>query len=115
MELEIKTSKTVEHIVGSTKRQLIIKFGKRGLEERNNSKMMQFTSLFPDVEIVSQAATQLSYSHFTAMLQLEKSGIKVAEYLTVFPDLKLLKQKLHQELELKLLIMDNRKENDNEQ
>jgi hypothetical protein len=78
MELEIKTSKIVGQIFVSTKRQLIIKFGKRGFKERNNSKMMQFTSLFPDVEIMSQAATQLSYSHFTTMLQLEKAGIKVA-------------------------------------
>jgi hypothetical protein len=114
MELEIKTSKTVEQIVVSSKRQLIIKFGKRGFEERNNSKMIQFTSLFPDVEIMLQASTQLSYSHFTAMLQLEKSRIKVAEYLTELPDLKLLKQKLHQELELKRQMMDNRKESRNE-
>jgi hypothetical protein len=48
------------------------------------------------------------------MLQLEKSGIKVAEYLTELPDLKLLKQKLHQELELKRQMMDNRKESRNE-
>jgi hypothetical protein len=114
MELEIKAPDIVEQIVGSTKRQLIIKFEKRGFKERNNSKMMQFTSLFPDVEIMSQAVTQLSYSHFTAMLQLEKSDIKVAEYLTELPDLKLLIQKLHQELELKRQMMDNRKENDNE-
>jgi hypothetical protein len=114
MELEIKATDIVEQIVVSTKRQLIIKFGKRGFKERNNSKIMQFISLFPDVEIMSQASTQLSWAHFTAMLQLEKSGIKVAEYLTELPDLKLLKQKLHQELELKRQMMDNRKENDNE-
>jgi hypothetical protein len=95
MELEIKATDIVEQIVVSTKRQLIIKFGKRGFKERNNSKIMQFISLFPDVEIMSQASTQLSWAHFTAMLQLEKSGIKIAEYLTELPDLKLLKQKIH--------------------
>lgn len=114
MELEIKTLKIVEQIVVSSRRQLIIKFEKRRFEEQNHLKKTQFTSLFPDVKIMSQAATQLSYSHFTAMLQLEKSGIIVAEYLTELPDLKLLKQKLHQELELKRQMMDNRKENDNE-
>ena len=33
------------------------------------------------------------------MLQLEKAGIKVAEYLTEMPDLLLLKQKLHKTIE----------------
>jgi hypothetical protein len=92
MELEIKATDIVEQIVVSTKRQLIIRFGNCGFKERNNSKMMQFISLFLDVEIMSQVLTQLSYSHFTTMLQLEKSGIKVAEYLTELSDLKLLKK-----------------------
>ncbi len=35
------------------------------------------------------------------LLQLDHSGIKVAEYLTELPDRKLLKEKLHQELEIK--------------
>jgi predicted nuclease of restriction endonuclease-like (RecB) superfamily len=35
------------------------------------------------------------------LLQLEQAGIKVAEYLTELPDRQLLKDKLHQELELK--------------
>ena len=35
------------------------------------------------------------------LLQLDKSGIKVAEYLTELPDKKLLKEKLRKELELK--------------
>jgi hypothetical protein len=35
------------------------------------------------------------------LLQLEKAGIKVAEYLTELPDRQLLKDKLHQELEIK--------------
>lgn len=43
------------------------------------------------------------------LLQLEKSGIKVAEYLTELPDLKLLKQKLKHELEIKRQLMDNHK------
>jgi len=34
------------------------------------------------------------------LLQLESSNIKVAEYLTKLPDLKLIKQKLHQALEI---------------
>jgi hypothetical protein len=76
--------------------------------------MIQFAFLLPDVEIMSQTLTQLVWSHFTAILQLEKSGIIVAEYLTELPDLKLLKQKIYQELDLKRQMMDNRKDNDNE-
>ena len=34
------------------------------------------------------------------LLQLERSGIKVAEYLTELPDRQLLKQKLHTSIEL---------------
>lgn len=48
------------------------------------------------------------------LLQLEKSGIKVAEYLTELPDLNLLKQKLHRELELKRQLLDERKESEHE-
>ena len=103
-----------KQIVSQLATQLKKAFGKRGLEERNIRRMMQFASLFDNMEIVSQAATQLSWSHFIELLQLEKSGIKVAEYLTELPDLKLLKQKLQQELELKRQMMDNRKKNDNE-
>lgn len=35
-------------------------FGKRGFQERNIRRMMQFAELFPDFQIVSQAATKLS-------------------------------------------------------
>jgi len=35
-------------------------FGKRGFLERNIRRMMQFAELFPDFQIVSQAATKLS-------------------------------------------------------
>lgn len=45
------------------------------------------------------------------LLQLEKTGIKVAEYLTELPDKNLLRQKLHKELELKRhLILDETNE-----
>lgn len=114
LQSQFATAETVEQIVVSPKRLLTIEFGKCRFEERNIRRMMQFVSLSPDVKIVSQDATQLSWLHFIELLQLEKYGIKVAEYLTELPDLKLLKQKLHQELELNRQMMDNRKENDNE-
>ncbi len=40
------------------------------------------------------------------LLQLDKSGIKVAEYLTELPDKKLLKQKLHKAIEISKKIID---------
>jgi predicted nuclease of restriction endonuclease-like (RecB) superfamily len=42
------------------------------------------------------------------LLQLENAGIKVAEYLTELPDRKLLKDKLHKELELKRALWNSR-------
>ena len=47
------------------------------------------------------------------LLQLDKAGIKVAEYLTELPDRKLLIDKLNKELELKRQLFANREEEDN--
>jgi hypothetical protein len=41
------------------------------------------------------------------LLQLDKSGIKVAEYLTELPDKKLLQQKLHQAIEISKKHIEN--------
>ena len=46
------------------------------------------------------------------LLQLEQSGIKVAEYLTELPDIELMKQQLHKELAIKRKLFENRKEGD---
>ena len=57
-------------------------FGKRGFQERNIRRMMQFAELFPDFQFVSQAATKLSWSHFIELLSL-KEEIKRDFYLTM--------------------------------
>ncbi len=44
----------------------------KGFEVRSIRRMMQFARLFPDIQIVSQAATQLSWSHFIELLFLNK-------------------------------------------
>jgi predicted nuclease of restriction endonuclease-like (RecB) superfamily len=44
------------------------------------------------------------------LLQLDKAGIKVAEYLTELPDRRLLKEKMQRELELKRKLIENREE-----
>jgi predicted nuclease of restriction endonuclease-like (RecB) superfamily len=62
--------------------QLQINFGKRGFQERNIRRMMQFADLLPDFQIVSQAATKLSWSHFIELLSV-KEEIKRDFYLTM--------------------------------
>lgn len=57
-------------------------YGKRGFQERNIRRMMQFAELFPDFQIVSQAATKLSWSHFIELLSL-KEEVKRDFYLTM--------------------------------
>lgn len=69
-------------IVAQLAVQLQQQFGKRGFEERNIRRMMQFADLFTDVEIVSQAATQLSWSHFIELLSI-KEELKREFYLTM--------------------------------
>ncbi len=48
------------------------------------------------------------------LLQLNNSGINVAEYLTELPDRQLLKERIHKELELKRQLFANREEAENE-
>lgn len=57
-------------------------FGKQGFQERNLRRMMQFAALFPDFQMVSQAATKLSWSHFIELLSL-KEEVKRDFYLTM--------------------------------
>ena len=71
-----------KQIVSQLATQLQNTFGKRGFQERNIRRMMQFAELFSDFQIVSQAATQLSWSHFIELLSL-KEEIKRAFYLTM--------------------------------
>jgi hypothetical protein len=60
-----------KQIVSQLATQLQQHFGKRGFQERNIRRMMQFAELFPDFQIVSQLATKLSWSHF-----IELMGVK---------------------------------------
>lgn len=71
-----------KQIVPQLATQLQRTYGKRGFEERNIRRMIQFTVLFPDFEIVSQAATLLSWSHFIELLPL-KEQLKREFYLTL--------------------------------
>jgi predicted nuclease of restriction endonuclease-like (RecB) superfamily len=80
--LDGKRAEYGKQIVSQLATQLQQQFGKRGFQERNIRRMMQFSSLFPDFQIVSQAATQLSWSHFIELLSL-KEELKREFYLTL--------------------------------
>jgi|SRR5690625_158399 len=61
-----------KQIVSQVATLLQEQFGKRGFQERNIRRMMQFAELFPDFQIVSQAATKLSWSHFVEIISLKE-------------------------------------------
>ena len=80
--LEGKRAEYGKQIVSQLATQLQLNYGKRGFEERNIRRMMQFSTLFSDFQIVSQAATKLSWSHFIELLPL-KEVLKRDFYLTM--------------------------------
>jgi len=63
-------------IVSRVATQLTERYG-RSFEARNLRRMMQFVEQFPDFEIVSQAATQLSWAHFVEILPLKTPEAKM--------------------------------------
>ena len=71
-----------KQIVSQVATQLQEDYGKKGFEIRNIRRMMQFAALFPQEQIVSQAATQLTWSHFMEVLPL-KNDIAREFYITL--------------------------------
>ena len=57
-------------IVASVSRQLREEYGSKGFDEKNIRRMMQFASLFPDMQIVATLSRQLSWSHFVEVIPL---------------------------------------------
>ena len=62
-----------KQIVSQVATQLQEEYGKKGFESRNIRRMMQFATLFPEEQIVSQLATKLFWSHFIEVLPLKDS------------------------------------------
>lgn len=60
-----------EQIVSTLSRQLVSEYG-RGFAEKNLRRMVQFAEAYPDEEIVSTLSRQLSWSHFLALIPLDK-------------------------------------------
>ncbi len=54
-------------------RDLENKYG-RGFAERDVRRMIQFSVLFPDLEIVSTLSAQLGWSHFLEVISIEKEA-----------------------------------------
>lgn len=82
---EVLGNKRAEYgkqIVSTVATQLQADYGKKGFEIRNIRRMMQFAVLFPQEQIVSQAATQLTWSHFVEVLPL-KNDIAREFYITL--------------------------------
>ena len=85
-----------QQIVSQVATQLQSEFGEKGFGVRSIRRMMQFAEYFPDDKIVSAVSTQLTWLH---LLQLDKSGIKVAQYMTELPSKELLQRQIHKGLE----------------
>lgn len=60
-----------KEIVPTLSRQLEQEYG-QGFEEKNLRRMIQFSSVFPDAQIVATLSRQLSWSHFRELLPLDK-------------------------------------------
>lgn len=72
-----------KQIVSQVATQLQEHYGEKGFDIRNLRRMMQFAQNFPNVQIVAQAARQLSWSHFVEILPLkDELQLKTYKYNT---------------------------------
>jgi predicted nuclease of restriction endonuclease-like (RecB) superfamily len=74
--LDSKRAEYGKKIVSALATQLVLKYGK-SFDLRNLRRMMQFSELFADFEIVSELATQLSWSHFVELLPLKSDEARL--------------------------------------
>ncbi len=74
--LDNKRADYGKQIVSRLATQLLGKYG-RSFDHRNLRRMMQFAEQFPDFEIVSRPATQLSWAHFVEILPLKTQEAKL--------------------------------------
>jgi DUF1016 N-terminal domain len=107
-----------DEIVSTLSRQLTPEFG-RGFSEKALRHMVQFAEVFPDEQIVVSLIRELSWldrherqpgeeppiglilcagksAERIELLELEKSSIRVAEYLTELPPKEVLQLRLHE-------------------
>jgi uncharacterized protein (UPF0335 family) len=65
--LDNKRAEYGKQIVASVARQLQKEYGSKGFDEKSIRRMMQFAQEFPKEQIVSQAATLLTWLHFSGV------------------------------------------------
>ena len=87
-----------KQIVSQVATQLQSEYGKKGFETRNIRRMMQFASLFPHEQIVSQLAAQLTWSHFIEALPI-KDDIARDFYITMAASERWGRDKLRKEID----------------
>ena len=71
-----------KQIVSAVSTQLQAEFGKKGFENRNIRRMMQFAQEFLDEQIVASVMRQLSWTHILQVLPL-KDSLQREFYLTL--------------------------------
>lgn len=74
--LEEERAEYAKRIVSTLSTQLVAQYGK-SFELRNLRRMIQFSEIFPDFEIVSTVSTQLSWSHFVELLPLKSNEARL--------------------------------------
>lgn len=67
--LEGRRAEYGTRIVATVARQLVERYG-RGFDEKSLRRMVQFSSVFPDPEIVATLRRQLSWGHFKLLIPL---------------------------------------------
>ncbi len=154
-----------KEILATVSQELVNDYGK-GFSYSALTRMLKFSEVFPDPQIVATLSQTLSWSHFCELFPLEKplqrdfyaemcrierwsvrtlrqkigsmlyertalskkpeelariellelgkSGIHVAEYLTALPPRELLAEKLRRSIELARASLEGREKNDNE-
>jgi predicted nuclease of restriction endonuclease-like (RecB) superfamily len=70
--LDRKRAEYGAQIVSTVSRQLAARYG-RGFNEKSLRHMLRFAEVFPDLEIVSTASRELSWSHFMELIYLKDS------------------------------------------
>ncbi len=74
-----------KQIVANLSKDLTSQYGGREFSERNLWRMMQFSSKFPDLQIVTPLVAQLSWSHFLQVMPIE-DDLARNFYLTMAAD-----------------------------
>lgn len=64
-----------KQVIASLSENLVAHYGK-SFVTRNLRRMMQFAELFPDFQIVSALATQLSWTHFLTLIPLKSQAAR---------------------------------------